>query len=94
MHKTYDSTFNGQIQYKHEGIETAGKKHNEKESDSLIKIGSSGSHNVYDAFQAGGETTTWDLEKIMKAMQQIFHDFPARQNKYAEIYESEENPLK
>ena len=44
------------------------KKHNEKESDPLIKIGSSGSHNVCDAFQAGGETTTWDLEKIMKAL--------------------------
>ena len=43
-------------------------------------IGSCRLHIVFGAFRSGIKTTSWDLDKILKAMWQLFHDLPPRKD--------------
>ena len=43
-------------------------------------IGSGSLHIVSGAFQSGIKATSWDPDKILKAMRQFFHDSPPRKD--------------
>ena len=48
-------------------------------------IGSCNLHIVSGAFQSGIKATSWDLDKIIKPMWQLFHDSPARKDTYISV---------
>jgi hypothetical protein len=61
----------------------------EREWPSIINIGSCGLHVVHGAKKSG-----WEIDNILKAMWQIFHDSPARRDVYIRINESDTFPLR
>lgn len=52
----------------------------ENEAPSIINIGSCSLHVIHGAFQTGNNKTDWRIDKLLRAMWQIFHDSPARRD--------------
>ena len=42
--------------------------------------------------RTGRNSTEWMIKKILKATYHVFHDFPARQEDYADITKNDEFP--
>ena len=60
----------------------------------LVEIGSCSHHVVHGAFQTGALKTSWELNKVLKAMYNIFKESPARRDIYLKEGSSNEYPLK
>ena len=58
----------------------------EKEHPMIVNIGSCGLHILHGALQYGFKQSIWDIDKILRAMWQIFHQSPAIQDIYIYIY--------
>lgn len=59
------------------------------EMPQVMEVGSCGLHIVHGAFQTGVKATSWQLEKILKAMWKLFNDSPARRDLYIQLNQSE-----
>ncbi|CAM4639158.1 unnamed protein product [Leuciscus chuanchicus] len=56
-------------------------EHSELHGDAqLISVGSCGLHTIHNAMKAG--FTTWQVDKLLRAMHYIFHNVPARREDY------------
>lgn len=51
----------------------------------LLNIGSCGLHVMHNAFKAGSNTTTWDIEHTLNSFYWLFKDSPARRGDYAKV---------
>lgn len=60
----------------------------------LLNIGSCGLHIMHNAFQAGSNATTWDIEHTLNSLYWLFKDSPARRDDYTSITDSDIFPLK
>ena len=60
----------------------------------LVEISSCSLHTVHGAFQTGATKTGWELNKILKAMHQIFNESPARRDVYLKERSSSKFPIK
>lgn len=49
----------------------------------LVSVGSCGLHTLHNAFKAG--FLIWNLDKLLKAMHQVFHQVPARREDYERV---------
>ena len=47
--------------------------------EKAVNIGSCAQHSIHGGFQTGTSNAGWCIDKILKAMSFILHDFPARQ---------------
>ena len=47
--------------------------------------GSCSLHAIHGAFKTGEQSIDWKLKKILRALHQILHDSPARQNDYTDV---------
>ena len=53
--------------------------------DKVVKLGCCGLHVLHGAFKAAFQATDLSLDKILKAMWNLFHDSPARRETYKGI---------
>ena len=60
----------------------------------LIEIGSCSLHIVHGAFQTGATKTGWELNKVLKAMYNIFNESPVRRDIYLKEGSSSNFPMK
>ena len=60
----------------------------------LVEIGSCSLHVVHGAFQTGALKTGWELNKVLKAMYNIFKESPAQRDIYLKEGSLSEFPLK
>ena len=58
----------------------------------LENVGSCGLHMLHGAFKTAFQATDWSLDKILKAMWNLFHDSPARRETYLRVSQSELSP--
>lgn len=49
----------------------------------LISVGSCGLHTVHNSFKTG--FSTWNIEKLLRAMHFVFHNVPARMEDYTKL---------
>ena len=56
----------------------------------LLLTGSCGLYSIHLAFKTGEISTDWGVKKILKAVYQILHDFPARLADFIEVTGSEQ----
>ena len=68
--------------------------HCEKDYPKIIDIGSCSLHVLHGAFKSGVEAADWFLNEILKAVQKIFDDSPARRDTYIKIFDVDEFPLR
>ena len=66
----------------------------EDNEESLISIGSCGLHVVNRAFQGGHQTTSWNVNSLLKAMYTLFKDSPARRADHIQFSGDEKFALK
>ena len=65
----------------------------ENEHPMIVNIGSCGLHVLHGALQYGFKQSSWDIDKILKAMWQIFHQSPARRDLYIKETQCDTFPL-
>lgn len=59
-------------------------EHSELHGDAqLISVGSCGLHTLHNAMKAG--FTTWQVDKLLRALHDIFHNFPACREYYTSV---------
>lgn len=63
-------------------------------SQSLLDIGSCGLHIVHGAFKTGHKSTSWDLNKFLYAIFNLFKDSPARRADFVRYTNTSVFPLK
>lgn len=63
-------------------------------SKSLLNIGSCGLHIVHGAFRTGHKSTSWDLNKFLYAIFNLFKDSPARRADFVRLTNTNVFPLK
>ena len=66
---------------------------NKNELHQIMNVGLRGLHVVHGAFKTGAEATGWQLEEILKAMQKLLNDSPARRDLYIKLNQTDEFPL-
>lgn len=69
-------------------------KENTGSSKSLLDIGSCGLHIVHGAFKIGHKSTSWDLNKFLYAVFNLFKDSPARRADFVRLTNTNVFPLK
>ena len=57
----------------------------ENDMTKLLLTVSCGLHAIHGAFKTGEQSRDWKLKKVLRALHQILHDSPARQNDYADV---------
>ena len=60
----------------------------------LIEIGSCSLHTVRGAFQTDATNTGWELNKVLKAMYEIYNESPAWHDVYLKEGSSNKFPIK
>ena len=60
----------------------------------LIEIGSCSLHTVHGSFQTGATKTGWELNKVLKAVYNIFNESPAQRDVYLKEGSSSKFPIK
>ena len=59
----------------------------------LIDVGSCSLHVIHGAFRAGTQKTKWGIDTMLKALNNLFHDSPAKREDYQQITGSTVFPL-
>ena len=57
-----------------------------------LNIGSCNLHVTQDAFKTAFKSAEWNIEKLMKASYNLFHDLPTRRADYVTVTECENFP--
>ena len=57
----------------------------------LVSVGSCALHTLHNAFKS--EFTTWQLDKLLRAMHTLFHNVPRRREDYSAVTKSTIFPL-
>ena len=65
----------------------------ENDMSMLLSTGSCRLHAIYGVLKTGEQSTDWKLKKVLRALHQILHDFPARRNDYVDVTGSSQFPL-
>ena len=68
--------------------------HREEKWSTLLNLGNCGLHVVHGGFQTGVKATDWEIEKVLRAIWQTFHDSPARWEMYTRIGGTDVFPLR
>ena len=65
------------------------KQREQQELPKLLNIGSFNLHVIHGALKTGFKSAEWNIEKLMKASSNLFHDWPARRADYVTVTECE-----
>jgi len=68
------------------------KQRDAEELPTLINMGSCSLHVIHGAFKHGAQSSGWNIDGVLRALQYLFHDAPARSADYTEITGSKELP--
>lgn len=71
------------------------KLQNEQDPDipMLLNLGSCSLHVIHGAFKTGAQATGWNIDSLLRALYNLYHDAPARSEDFFSITGSTQLPL-